>query len=151
MRNIKKIFFIIVAVVISMYAFSACVDKDNNVSGTMTVVIAEESPVVFTVNLSEVEINEGVVSILEYLNKTKDLQYSLERSLYGAYLTQVGGLQQADGSYIYLYTSVAKDMDTSMYATQIEYNGQKLMSSGLGISEMTIEKDCIIYISLMTM
>ena len=63
-------------------------------------------------------------------------------------INKVGSLENNDETweYIYLYTSVAQDVDVSEYATTVEYKGQTLTSSGVGASDMHLEDGAIIYI-----
>lgn len=152
MKKLKKIFLIIAVFAVTIFSFTACVDDEPSVNGTMTLVVGTETPIVYTVDLDDVKVTEGVLSIIKYLNETKDLVYVAETSTYGAYLTKVGVLEQnlVTSTYLYVYTSVEKDFDVSAYAVSIGYDGKVLMSSGLGVSEMTIESDCVIYIRTIT-
>ena len=147
MKKLRKI-AAVMAVMIMAVCFIAACGKPQSLSGTMTLVIGTETPAVYTVDLDNVEITKGVFSVLEYLKETEELDYAVEESTFGAFLTKVGAIEQdsASGTYIYIYTSVEKDFDVSAYVMTIEYDGTTLKSSGLGVSEMTIEKDCIIYI-----
>lgn len=117
---------------------------------TMTLVIGTETPVTYSVDLGKVEITDGLMSVLEYLKTTENLEYTSDDTGYGAFLTKVGALEQKDNSYIYLYTSVEKDMDVSQYATSVDFEGKTLTSSGVGASEMTVEDGCIIYVGTVT-
>ena len=116
----------------------------------MTLVIGTDEPTAYTVDLGAFEITDGLMSVLEYLKTTQGLEYASDDTGYGAFLTRVGALEQKDGAYIYLYTSVEKDIDVSQYATTVEYNGATITSAGVGATELTIEPDCIIYIGTIT-
>lgn len=146
-------------IICSLFSLAACSDNQGTDSTTtttaaqvetMTLVIGTETPVSYTVDLSKVEIKEGLMSVLEYLKTTENLEYASDDTGYGAFLTKVGALEQKDNSYIYLYTSVEKDMDVSQYATTVEFEGKTLTSSGVGASEMTVEDGCIIYVGTVT-
>lgn len=113
---------------------------------TMSLVVGTDEPTAYTVEIDNVEITDGLMSVLEYLKTTEGLEYTSDDTGYGAFLTKIGALEQKDNTYIYLYTSVEKDMDVSQYATTVEFEGKTLTSSGVGASEMTIEDGCTIYI-----
>lgn len=117
-----------------------------------TVILGTEPSVVYTVDLDDVEITNGLISVLDYLKEKEGLEVVYEDSGYGAYLTQIGDIKQdaANGVYIYLWTSVEKDFDVSQYATTVTVNGMTLTSSGVGASQMTVEEDCVIYIGTVT-
>lgn len=143
--KIYKTVALIIALAMMM-VLSACNDTSDN-SGKMTLVIAGESMTKYEVDLDEVEITEGFVSVLKHLEKEKGLEYEIS----GTYLNKVGEVENnsanaAEGKYLYIYTSVTRDMDVSQYAETVEYEGKTLTSSGLGANEMHIEDGCVIYI-----
>lgn len=160
----RKITSLVLAlfVVCAMLSMTACSGNQDNQGttttttnanvavDTMTLVIGTETPVSYTVELDKVETDKGIMPVLDYLKSTKGLDYASDDTGYGAFLTKVGELEQHDNVYIYLYTSVEKDMDVSQYATTIEFEGKTLTSSGVGASEMTIEPDCVIYVGTIT-
>ncbi len=151
----KKLTLIIVTIALLCtlsLALFACTDpanSDDN-TGTMTLVLLEDDYVEeFTVDLDKLaaseQNSEGLLAVLDYLKQTEDLTYTTDAS---GFLTQVNEIKQEGNKYIYLYTSVAKDEDLTQYASSIEYNGKKYPNSGVGAKEMTIEKDCVIIISV---
>lgn len=120
------------------------------VEKTMTLVLLEGNYVEeFTVNLDKFASSEqkskGLLAILDYLKQTEGLTYAMDAS---GFLTQVNEIKQEDNKYVFLYTSVAKDEDLTQYASSIEYKGKKYSNSGVGAKDMTIEKDCVIIISV---
>ena len=56
----------------------------------------------------------------------------------------------ASNEYVFIYTSVEKDFDVTEWASEVEYKGTKLVSSGLGASSMTVEDGAIYYFTLIT-
>ena len=66
----------------------------------------------------------------------------------GTMVSKIGNLENdyTNGVYIYLYTSVAADQDVSSYATTKEYNGMTLVSSGVGLSDMSAPDGAVIYV-----
>lgn len=117
---------------------------------TMTLVLLEGDYVEeFTVDLDKLaasaQKSTGLIAVLDYLKQTENLTYSTDST---GFLTQVNEIKQEDNKYIYLYTSVAKDENLNQYASSIEYKGKKYPDSGVGAKDMTIEKDCMIIISV---
>lgn len=154
-KRISSIVLVLV-VILAALSFAACSSNQGTdvtttsttaaAVDTMTVVIGTEVPTTYTVELGKFEITDGLMSVLEYLKTTQGLECTADDTGYGAFLTKVGALEQKDGNYIYIYTSVEKDIDVSQYATTVEFDGKTLTSAGVGASELTIEADCIIYI-----
>ena len=141
-------------------ALFACTDPatpGDNTSGdvepvekTMTLVLLDGDYVEeFTVDLEKLASSEqkskGLLAVLDYLKQTEGLTYTTDAS---GFLTQVNEIKQEGNKYIYLYTSVAKDEDLTQYASSIEYKGNQYPNSGVGAKDMTIEKDCVIIISV---
>ena len=140
--KLTKIAVILLAVCM-VFSLAAC-DKKSESKGEMTLVIASDSPAEYKVDLDEVEITKGLMSVLDYLKAEGKLDYA-ETS---GYLDSVGPLKNnmETGEYVYIYTSVSQDFDVSQFATTVEYEGQTLTSSGVGANEMHIEDGCVIYI-----
>lgn len=120
------------------------------VEKTMTLVLLEGDYVEeFTVDLDKLASSEqkstGLIAVLDYLKQTEGLTYAMDAS---GLLTQVNEIKQEDNKYVFLYTSVAKDEDLTQDASSIEYKGKKYSNSGVGAKDMTIEKDCVIIISV---
>lgn len=120
------------------------------VEKTMTLVLLEGDYIEeFTVDLDKLASSEqkskGLLAVLDYLKQTENLTYSTDST---GLLTQVNEIKQEDNKYVFLYTSVAKDEDLTQYASSIEYKGKKYSNSGVGAKDMTIEKDCVIIISV---
>ncbi|MGN0789824.1 MAG: hypothetical protein ACI4MY_07775 [Christensenellales bacterium] len=153
MKNFSKVAIVlIIALALVMCAVACQPTPEPPTAGQATIVIAplEGEATEYTVDLSDIAEGGGVMAILDYLQDNDGLDYASEDGGYGAYLTKVGDLQQnyATGEYIYIYTSVAKDADVSQYASTVEYKGQTLTSSGVGVSSMTVEDGAIIYITI---
>ncbi len=127
-----------------MLALSAC-GKTQDVNGSCRVVIMGETATEYSVDLSEVEVTEGVLSVLKYLKDNENLNLVYSNGPYGAVLEELGGLSLNNGEYICTYTSVSKDFDVSNYAETISFDGVSLTTSGLGISSMTVENNAVYY------
>ncbi len=148
MKNIKKI-IVLTLILALVFALVGCIEPSADTEGEMTVVVGETA---YTVDLSKVTINNGLLSVLEYLKESQGLVYKTRTDSYGTMITEVNELKEnaGTGTYLFLYTSVEKDYDVSEYATTKDYNGVTLTSSGVGASLMSIEKDCVILITTIT-
>ena len=140
--KLNKILAFMLSVCIMLLLVSC--NKKQDAAGEMTLVIAGDSVTEYKVDLGEVEIENGLMSILDYLKEKGQLDYAET----AGYLDKVGPLENnaATGEYIYIYTSVDADMDVSQYASTVEYEGKTLTSTGVGSKDMHIEDGCVIYI-----
>ncbi len=135
----KKALSLILAVIIVISA-TACGKTTNK--GKMTLVIGAETPVSYEVELDEATTEKGLLSVLTTLKEKEGLEYEEA----GGFINSVEGIELAEGEYIYIYTSNETDFDVSEYATEMEYKGTRLVSTGVGASEMTLEEGVIVYI-----
>lgn len=143
--KIYKIIALMMTLAMSL-ALGAC-NNDSDSSGKMTLVVAGDGITEYEVDLDEVELTEGLVSVLKYLEEKEGLEYEIS----GTYLNKVGEVENnaanaSEGKYLYIYTSVQSDIDVSQYASTVEYEGKTLTSSGMGATDMHIEDGCVIYI-----
>lgn len=154
--NNKKILavLLIVALALSLvFAFAACTDDNASKEGTFTVVLMplDGEATAYTVDLDDLGGKYTVDAALDNIaaNKGIELKYT-ESAATGRYYTQIGSVVEngSKGEYVYFYTSVEKDISVDQYATEIEYDGKKYVSSGVGASQMSVEKDCVIIISI---
>ena len=151
-KRFAKITALLLAAAIAIASLVACFDFGASFGGgeTCTVVVAGTETTEYPVDLSKVEIREGVFSLLDYLQKEGKLEYDASESTFGKFLNAVGSVQPnaANSEYVQVYTSVEADFDTSAYFTEITYRGTRLGSSGLGASSMTVEANAIYYFTL---
>lgn len=144
MKSIKKILSLALCgtlILGILLALASCIGSESDTEGTCTVVIG--SDIGFTeylVDISKVEINEGLFSLIKYLEEEKGLHAVYESSVYGAYLTEIGTLvpDEAKGEYIAVYTSVASEFNTGSLFAEYNYAGTSLGTSGLGMSAMSV-------------
>lgn len=133
--------------ILCITALAAVSCRGEGAQGECRVVIASSPETVYTVNLSEIEITEGVYSVLKYLKESEGLEYAATESIAtGAYLTDVEGLLLGNGRYPYVWTSVERDFDESGFFADVEFDGVVLKPSAVGISQMSLEDGAIIYI-----
>ena len=128
---------------------SNVVEVGNQESGNIiTLVVGGAQEKVYSVDFSDIAIEEGVYSIVKALSTKGLLTYKANDTGYGAYLTELGDLKEdaATATYLFLYTSVEKDFDVSEWASTKVWEGKTLTSAGVGITEMTVENGAIIYI-----
>ena len=123
---------------------------NNTPAKLCTVVVATEPETVYQVDLNQVTVDNGLISVLEYLKENEGFTYETKDTGYGAFLTKVLTLDSAsiENGFITLLTSVEKDFDVTSYAVEQTYNGTKIVTSGLGASSMTIEAGAVYYIAL---
>ena len=151
MKKYAKLLVAILLISLLATTLFACINPDNDTEGTMTLVILDgENATEYVVDLAKIpsgDSSNGLIAILDYLKAGSKLTYTAEDSGYGAYLTQVGDLKQGDGYYIYLYTDVDDDIDVSPYAMKVTYKDKEYVSSGKGVSLMSVKDGCTIIIS----
>ena len=153
--NKKRILAVMLALVLMLslvFATAACTDDATtpaDTAGTFKVVLmpkeGEAQEYTVDIALMEGQLN-GEAAIMQLVGN-HGVSVSWEESSYGKYLNNIGCVQPTEANeYVRLFTSVEKDKGVDAYATTIEYDGVSLTSSGVGISQMTVEKDCIILI-----
>lgn len=139
----KKILSLALLVALAVALLTGC--QPASVSGYATVVVGGTEEI--KVNLDEVEITNGVLSVLEYLENKGELDFEAEGGDFGAYLTKVGSIEQnfAEGKYVGVWTSNESDFDVTAYAQTKTYKGVTLTTSGVGVSSMSVKDGVIIY------
>lgn len=139
----KKTLSVILAVIM-LVSVTACgndAGKSSSV-GTATVVVASDPVKEYEISLDGLDETKGLFALLD----KEEIPYKES----GGFISEVGDLKPAEGEYIYLYTSNEKDFDVSEYKVEMEYNGTKLVSSGVGAKDMTITDGTVIYIGTIT-
>lgn len=142
MKKFLSVFLFLIIVTIIAFSVVGCTPDKQDSTGTMLLVIGEDTPVEYTVDLEKIEITNGLLSVLEYLKTTQKLEYSHQ----DGFLTSVGNLSQGEGHFIYVYTTIEKDFDVTQYAETIEYKGAYLTNAGVGAKDLTVEDGCTVYI-----
>lgn len=142
MKTMKKLGLLLIVAAMLLTLIS-CGTQD--VAGSATVVVGEQ---VYTVPLDEVEVTEGLFSLLEYLKQTQGLTYDASESSYGKYINSIGELKPEGNQYISLFTSVEADFDTSAFCQKQECQGKQVATSGLGASSMRVEDGAVYLITL---
>lgn len=170
MKNKKLLTFTFAtALAFAAVSFASCSitgGETTQLSGSMTIVVdAQEEGVsakTYTVDLSEYTNKDRVDDVLDDLAETESFYYEGYNGVYGMYYTALGYqsqetgndyytttyiLQQdaAAGKYVYIYTSVVSDQDTSDYKSTVEYSGKTLVSSAVGASSMHLEDGAVVY------
>ncbi len=150
MKTKKKILAFVITVALALFALASCDTGGStpqvNEGDTLTVVVAGEVTVEYTVQLDKITGTNGLVSVLDYLESIDAIDYEMD----GTMLSKVGELENdaTAGEWIYVYTTVEDDIDVSQYAMTVEYDGKSITSAGVGAADLTIEKDAVIYIGL---
>lgn len=147
--NLSRAAALLAAILCLVAVFSSCNRKQAS-SGICTVVI--ENDKAYEVDLSGIEIKEGLFSVLDALRDRGEITFEAERSATGAYLTAVQQLKNGEpaNSYLMIWTSVEADFDVSgMFGGDRDYQGTRLCCSGVGASQMTVCDGAVIYIGMM--
>lgn len=150
-KQFKILALLLIVAMIAVVAVACTPDQPTvGDSGTVTIVVAnpDADATEYVVDLSKLNGQEGLMTVLDYLKENNGLTYTETNGAYGAYLTQVNNIKEDStaGVYLYLYTSVAQDADVSEYAKTMDYKGITLTSSGVGSSSMHIADGAVIYI-----
>lgn len=148
-KNVARFLTLLLVLCMVFLPLFAC--KKQNVNGYCTVVVATEPETVYTVDLDKLgTVENGLMSVLDYLKANEGLTYESNDTGYGAFLTKILTLDSASitNGFITLLTSVEKDFDVTEYAVEKDYKGTKVVTSGLGASSMTIQADAVYYIAL---
>lgn len=149
-RNVKTLITLLLALLLT---FSLCACGGDNTeapegAGTVTLVIAGEETVKYTVNLDNLSEGDGIIPLFEYLRDTEGVAFEMN----GTMVEMLGELTNdaAANSWIYIYTSVTADADVSEHAETVEYEGKTLTSSGVGANQMHLEGGAVIYVTTIT-
>lgn len=151
-----KIIGILIIIAALVCAFASCGGGGVDKKGTATILVDNGGGdyTSYSVNLSEVEGEEGALSLLEYLSTKKgtDLYYTTQSGAYGAYMTGINALiPDPLSEYIAVYTNEEADFPVStdsMAMPGVEYKDTELKYSGVGISEMTVKDGTVIMFRL---
>lgn len=153
-KRILAVMLTLVLVLSLVFAMAACT-KENPApapsAGTFKVVLMpkEGDAQEYTVDIALLEGQLNGEAAIMQLVGNHGVQVTWVDSTYGKYFSAIGCVQPTESNeYVRLFTSVEKDKGVDAYATTIEYDGVSLTSSGVGISLMTVEKDCIILIKV---
>lgn len=150
MKTKKKVLAFVIAVALALFALVSCGEgastPPRSEGDTFTLVVAGEVITEYKIGLDKIVGSNGLISVLDYLEDIDAIDYEIN----GTMLEKVGELENdaTAGKWIYVYTTVEKDIDVSQYAQTVEYNGVSINSVGVGAGELTIEKDAIIYVGL---
>lgn len=127
----------------------ACAKTPVEQAGSVTVAIGGDTVLEYTVDLGEVEISQGVFSVLKYLNENENLELEWTGDGNSVFLTKVGNIceDKSKGEYIYVYTTVEKDFDV-LYGIKTTHKDVELTSSGVGVAEMTVQDGAIYYFGI---
>ncbi len=151
----KRIFSILLILSLSLTALASCsllsLFGDVAEKGEVTVVVenADGSFEVYEAYLESVENkDEGARGVIENLRDRDEnpLHLVMEDGAYGAFVSEIGSIKQADGSYVMVYTSV--ESDSYAGAPTVEYDGKTLYQSGVGISAMKVGAGTVILFRL---
>lgn len=150
----RKFMSLVLALLVacSLFSLTACNGNKDNQTTTapqkpmMTLVVGSKSPFIYEIGLENIETDKGLMPVFEYLNKEKGLKYECTQVGGNTTFTKIGELVQRDNTYIYFFSTVEKDRDTTENSRFVKFEGKIIYSTALDVSKMTIEPGCIIYI-----
>lgn len=153
-KNWQKVVAIVLVLALCVAVasvFAAC-GKTVGDTGTVSIVVAPAQEggkaTEYVVDLSKLNGQKGLVTVLDYLKDNKGLTYTIS----GTYLTSVNDLidGQPKGTqtqYLWLYTTVeANASEVSDWSPSMQYKGITLYSSNKGAADMIIEDGAVIYV-----
>ena len=144
--KLTRILSLLLALVLVSLVFVGCQQEKTSEKGFCTIVLEGDPATEYPVNLDKVTGTNGLLAVLDYLKETEGLTYTESAGM----LTEVGTVKQdaTAGKYVYIWTSVEKDFDVTVYASTKTYGDATLTSSGVGAKDMTLTDGAIIYIGL---
>ena len=143
----KKLLSAILLIVL-LFSLAACKPKTAaDGQGEVKIYVGDENAVVYTVELKDLTIDEGAMSVLKYLSEEKDVALAYADSGFGAYLTEFATLKPVGNQYIAVYTTCEKAYSTPPYESKKTVDGVTFTFSGVGLSSMTVEDGvCILLV-----
>lgn len=159
--NKKRILAVLLTLALALslvFAFVACNDGEQTQppqanEGTFRVVLMPKTGEAqeYTVDIALLEGNLNGEAAIMQLVGNHGVGVSWEESSYGKYLLSIGNVQPTEANeFVQLFTSVEKDKGVDAYAVTTEYDGVSLTTSRFGITQMSVEKDCVILIKVGT-
>lgn len=137
-RKFYKIATLLLTLVISVFAFTAC-QKDGE---TKAVSLEKVTETMIVMKVTEAEENATALSALAKLKDEGKIDFESVNSTYGAYITSINGKKEtSSGNSGYswmLYTS-----DTELSSTEfgvVEYNGKTYGQAALGADSLTVKE-----------
>ncbi len=145
MKKLTKIIALALALMLALTSFVAC-NPESDPEGEVTLVVAGDTTEVFTVEISEIEGEKNVLTLVEHLKNEGVLDYKTDAT---GLFTEIGSVKQnaEERKYVWIWTSVEEDFDVSQSVPTKEYNGKTLTSSGFGAKDMALKDGAIIYFS----
>ena len=145
MKKLTKFIALALAIMLALASLVACY-PESDADGEVTLVVAGDTTQVFSVEISKIEGEKNVLTLVEYLNNKGLLDYKTDAT---GFFTEIGSVKHNadEGKYVGIWTSVEEDFDVSQHATTKEYKGKTLTSSGVGAKDMTLKDGAIIYFS----
>lgn len=136
----SNLILLILTITLSLFSFASC--TVTSADGECLVVVGvEDNYKEYKINLEDVKITEGVLSLVKYLEENEGLDAKYTDGGYGAYFTEINGIvpDYTKGEYVAVFTSVEGDFDVSTSFKETEYRGIALGYSGFGVSSMKVE------------
>ena len=164
----KKLAILTAAVVIltCVFAFTACDDKpEMQTLSELTLPQMEDNQACVIIKEGESKYSCFVVTLgedgttaqngeqlLQYLQEKSNLALNWQDSAYGKYLLGIGNItaDESKGEFVAIFTSVEKDKGSWAGVRSYQAGETELVSSAVGISEMTVQPGAVIYFEIST-
>lgn len=134
-RKSLVIGLILICAIALTFTLAGCA-KENEGSKTITLVIGEgEDQTVFESYKTDAEY---LIDVLVEMKEAEKITYTLTESTYGAYLTEINGILEANGQYVYLFSTVAEQQDITEWKVTKNYNDTVFVSVIYGASTLEV-------------
>ena len=111
----------------------------ENADAYFYVYVGETDLTAYAVDITNVEVTEGALSVLYYLRDTEGLNFDYTLGDWGAFINSVGDLKPTGNEYISLYTTYDEDKNLpGPYTNELTIDGRKFVTSGWGASSMHV-------------
>jgi len=164
MKNAKRLsaWILVVALVVSLSVFTACVDKPHSqeltelVLPTLTdsqmAVIIKNGDKDYTSIVVSVGKNKTAEDVLTYLKDEGTITLEWNDSDFGKFITKIGkAAPSSQSEWIGVYTSDKSQQDTSAYAKTYTVGEVSVTTSGLGVSALKVAAGDVLYFELCSM
>ena len=146
MKKLTKIITLVLALMLALTTLVACNPESDSEGVVMLVIDDGTNQEVFTVEIADIEGDEGVLSLVEHLKTKGALDYKVDNT---GYFLEIGSLKTnyEEGKYVYIWTSVEADFSTAANPSTKQFRDHALTESGVGAKDMTLKDGAVIYFS----
>lgn len=164
MKNAKRLsaWILAVALVVSLLAFTACVDKPRSqelteltlpaMNDNQLAVIIKNGDKDYTSIVLPLGENKTAEDVLTYLKTEGTITLEWNDSSYGKFITKIGKIAPASTSeWVGVYTSDKAQQDTGAFAKTYTVGETTLTTSIVGVSSLKVAAGHVLYFELCSM